>query len=193
MKALVVSAMLAFAPAVHAAASAHPSNAAQPAAWLQHDLIVSLHDLPKTYSCNDLWYKFRDVLLAIGARADYKVLPYDCGSRSPQVQLTFMLPQPLSSSQRQYADLDATPKTVELQPGQPSTLNASDCELVSQMNSSFFPAIPLKVVSSQLECTAAAKAKPHFELSVAALTPVGQPNAALAAQSPAKSAQPSGH
>ena len=93
-----ISAALAFVSAAYAAAPAQPRSdaAAQPAEWLQHDLIVSLHNLPRTYSCNDLWYKFRDVLLAIGARADYKILPYDCGSRSPQVQLNFMLPQALS-------------------------------------------------------------------------------------------------
>lgn len=187
--------MLAFVSAAYAAAPAQPSSnaAAQPAAWLQHDLIVSLHDLPKTYACDDLWYKFRDVLLEIGARADYKILPYDCNSRSPQVQLNFMLPQALTPAQRQYADLDATPKTVELEPGKPSTLKASDCDLVSQMNSYLFTAIPLKVVSSQLSCTASAKAQPHFELSVAALTPATAPSPALAAQPSAKSPHPSQH
>jgi len=194
MKALVVSALLASVAAAHAAVPAHPSSdaAAQPAAWLQHDLIVSLHNLPKTYSCNDLWYKFRDVLLEIGARADYKILPYDCDSRSPQVQLNFMLPQALAPAQKQYADLNATPKTVELQPGKPSTLKASDCDLVSQMNSYLFPAIPLKVVSAQLECKATGKPKP-FEMSIAALTPIEQPSPALAAEPPRNSSQPSRH
>jgi len=189
VKALVIASLLAVVPAAYAAAPARTNTdaAAQPAAWLQHDLIVSLRDLPKTYSCNDLWYKFRDVLLEIGARADYKILPYDCDSRSPQVQLNFMLPQALTPAQKQYADLDATPKTVELQPGDPSTLKASDCDLVSQMNSYLFPAIPLEVVSSKLECTASAKAGPRFDLSVAALTPVAQPSPALAAQPPTKS------
>jgi hypothetical protein len=195
MKALVVCAMLAFVPATYAAGPAQPNTraVAQPAAWLQHDLIVSLHNLPKTYSCNDLWYRFRDVLLEIGARADYKILPYDCGSRSPQVQLNFMLPRALSPAQKQNADLDARPKTVELQPGEPATLNASDCDLVSQMKSELFPAIPLEVVSSQLQCTASAKTPPHFELSVAALTPVAEPQPALAAQPAVKSPQPSRH
>lgn len=192
MRALIVCSMLAFVPAVYAAAPVQSTSvaAAQPAAWLQHDIVVALHNLPKTYSCNDLWYKFRDVLLEIGARADYKILPYDCGSRSPQVQLNFMLPEALSPSQKQYADLDAAPKTVELHPGNPSTLKTADCDLVSQMNSEFFPAIPLKVVSTRLECTASGKAEPHFELSVAALTPAKQPGPALAAQPSAKSSQP---
>jgi len=193
MRALIVSAILAFAPAAHAASPAPTSNhtAAQPAAWLQHDLIVSLHNLPRTYSCNDLWYKFRDVLLEIGARADYQILPYDCESRSPQLQLKFALPQALSPSQRQYADLEATPKTVELQPGQPSTLKASDCDLVSQMNTYFFPAIPLKVTGSQLPCATPAEGRPKFELSVAAFTPAAESNPALASENPAKPTQPS--
>lgn len=195
MRAWVVSLLLSFVPAAFAAAPPQPAHdaAAQPAAWLRHELIVSLHDLPKTYSCNDLWYKFRDVLLEIGARADYKILPYDCQSRSPQVQLDFMLPQSLSPSQKQYADLDATPQTVEFEPGKPATLNASDCDLVSQMEGSLFPAIPLKVVGSQLQCTASGKAKPHFELAVAALTPARQSSPALAAGATSKSPQSSAH
>jgi hypothetical protein len=187
MRTLAISSMLALLSAAYAAAPAQPASgaAAQPAAWLQHDLIVSLHNLPKTYSCNDLWYKFRDVLLDIGARADYQIIPYDCNSRSPQVQLKFMLPEALSPSQQRYADLDAAAKTVELRPGRPSTLSASDCDLVSQMDSSFFPAVPLKVVRSQLDCSASAAGKSHFELSVSALTPVAGP--AKAVERPARS------
>ena len=52
------------------------------------------------------------------------------------------------------------------------------------MKSSLFPAIPLKVVSSQLECAASAKAKPRFELSVAALTPVERPSSSLRPRPP---------
>jgi hypothetical protein len=192
MKALIAPTMLGFLSATYAAVPAHGA-APEPAAWLRHDIIVSLHDLPRTYACNDLWYKFRDVLLEIGARADYKILPYDCATRSPQVQLNFMLPEALSPAQKQYADLDATPKTVEIQPGTPSTLKASDCDLVSQMDSYLFPAIPLKVVSSQLACAASAKEQPHFELSVAALTPAAKLSPALAAQPTSKSSQPSRH
>ena len=37
-----------------------------PAVWAPHELIVNLHDLPKHYSCDDLWYKFRAILLTLG-------------------------------------------------------------------------------------------------------------------------------
>jgi hypothetical protein len=193
MKALIALSMLTFLSVASAATPARAADSAapQPAAWLQHNLIVSLHDLPRTYSCDDLWYKFRDVLLEIGARADYKILPYDCDSTSPQLQLNFALPQGLGPSQQQYADLDATSKTVELEPGKPSTLNSSDCQLAKQMNASLFPAIPLKVDGSQFECTA--NGKSHFELTVAALTPVKEPNSALAAETRAKSPLASHH
>ena len=49
-------------------ARARSNDAARPAEWVRHNLIVKLHDLPKRYSCNDLWYRFRDILLDIGAR-----------------------------------------------------------------------------------------------------------------------------
>src|ERR1700749_1723011 len=46
-----------------------------PAVWAPHELIVNLHDLPKHYSCDDLWYKFRAILLTLGARQDLEILP----------------------------------------------------------------------------------------------------------------------
>ncbi|HEY4210774.1 MAG TPA: hypothetical protein VGM84_04805 [Steroidobacteraceae bacterium] len=47
----------------------------QPATRFGHDLIVRLEHLPKRYSCDDLWYRFRDVLRALGARADFTARP----------------------------------------------------------------------------------------------------------------------
>jgi len=189
MQALIVLSVLAFLPSAYAATPAQTTNgAAQPATWLEHNLIVNLNNLPKNYSCDDLWYKFRDVLLAIGARADYKITTYQCGKdagvqgRSPRVQLSFWLPKALTPAQQQWSDVSATPRTVKLQPGEPSTLTPVDCDLVSQMNALLFPAIPLKVVSSQLNCSASSKSQPHFELSVAALTPVESPGPAAAAE-----------
>jgi hypothetical protein len=53
--------------------------------WLGARL-VDLHDLPQRYSCDDLWYKFRDVLLAMGGRPDIKILVYRCERGLPDGQ-----------------------------------------------------------------------------------------------------------
>jgi hypothetical protein len=177
VKCLLSVLMLALVSTSHAVEPAHAvSPPRRPAQWTQQDLIVSLHDLPRRYSCDDLWYKFRDVLLAIGARADYKILPYDCNGPAPRVQLKFLLPREIGAAQQQWADLSVTRKTVRLQPGEPATLDASDCELVKQMKDLLLTALPVKVVGSELTC-----GKP-FEVSIAALSPVTLPGPKLAGQ-----------
>ena len=50
----------------------------QPAVWMLHMVQVQLHDLPKNYSCYDLWYRFREVLQKIGARPDWKITTQGC-------------------------------------------------------------------------------------------------------------------
>ncbi len=88
---------------------ASPAQVGRPAIWTSHDLIVSLDHLPKLYSCDDLWYKFRDVLRAIGARPDMRILAYQCGrglgslGYSPQVHLHFSIPQTLSRTEERCA------------------------------------------------------------------------------------------
>jgi hypothetical protein len=171
VKAPFVVSMLALVSAAYAVERAHAvSLPRQSAVWAQQDLIVALHDLPKHYSCDDLWYKFRDVLLAIGARADYKILPYDCNGSAPKVEVKFMLPREVSAAQQKWADLSVTRKTVQLRPGQPATLEASDCVLLKQMKDSLLSALPVKVVSAQVTCE-----KPQFEVSIAALAPAPLP------------------
>ncbi len=147
----------------------------QPAIWTAHDLIVSLDHLPKLYSCDDLWYKFRDVLRAIGARPDLKILTYRCGpglgslAYSPEVHLHFSIPQPIAGAQTAWSDVTATPQTVRLEPGHPASINAADCELLRQMKNGLLAALPDRVVSFHLACNAPPTRLP-FSVSVQALT-----------------------
>ena len=73
-------------------------SAAVPAEWQTFDVLVDFENLPRTYSCGELWYRFRDVLLQLGARAYMTITPYDCGylgggaARSPHVEVKFQLP-----------------------------------------------------------------------------------------------------
>jgi len=160
-----------------AASVAAPAQVGRPAIWTSHDLIVGLDHLPKLYSCDDLWYKFRDVLRAIGARSDMRILPYRCGRRlgslaySPQVHLHFSIPQTLSRTQASLADLNAAPRTVRLEPGHPASLDASDCELLRQMKDGLLAALPDRIVSFHLACDGPTTRAP-FSVSIEALTPV---------------------
>jgi len=153
-------------------------------------VIVRLQDLPKRYSCDDLWYKFHDVLLALGARADMRILAYRCEksltpeqARAPSVELNFYLPQALPGTERQWANVSAVQRIVELQPGKPGKpgkIDAADCELLRQIKSGLLPLIPVKVRDYRLACAAPFEGKPPFDLTVQALEPAKAPAARVA-------------
>jgi hypothetical protein len=148
----------------------------RPAAWSYHDMIVDLHDLPKRYACDDLWYKFRDILLTIGARPNMEIIPYQCNSFSPRVQIRFWLPEAVSGSQASFASLQADQATVRLEPGHPRSLDASDCALLQQVKGTLLAALPVRVVSYRFTCGAPPSTHRSFQVSVEALTaaPKGQ-------------------
>jgi hypothetical protein len=171
---LVLTTLVGTAPP---AALAAPTPIGQPAVWTPHDLIVGLEHLPKVYSCDDLWYKFRDVLRAIGARPDIRILAYQCGQKlgqqaySPQVHLHFYIAQAVGPSDARWADVHVTSRTVHLGPGHPASLTSSDCELLRQMKDDLLAALPDRVLDFNLACEPPATRWP-FGVSVQALTPV---------------------
>src|ERR1700753_2209419 len=93
---------------VTANAIAKNSDVPAPAVWQRHALIVDLQSLPRRYTCDELWYKFRDVLLAVGASSRMKIMPYECGAQagehaySPKVELDFKTPSTLSGDQKRW-------------------------------------------------------------------------------------------
>ena len=148
--------------------------AATPAEWMPHELIVNLTDLPRAYSCNDLWYRFHDVLSAIGAR-EMRILTYDCTDTaahahgSPNVELKFQLPGALTSAQARFADVSANDSAVRFLPGSPRSLSGDDCELMRQMTAGLFGALGLHT-DATFRCDAKAPAK-RFVVTVRALLP----------------------
>ena len=155
---LLLALVLPLAGGVCAAADA-PS--AQPAEWRTYDLLVDLQDLPRTYSCDELWYKFRDVLRQLGARAHMTITPYHCGyvgggeARSPHVEVKFQLPKPLQGAATRYAQLTVVNQPVRLAPGAPRSLQPSDCEFVRQLQGTLLAGLPLHVAAADFNCSAA--------------------------------------
>jgi hypothetical protein len=180
-----------FVSAMLPAATLRTSAAPQPAAWTAYDVVVNLRELPKRYSCDDLSYKFRDVLLAIGARPE-NIFAYSCekslGSRarSPEVHLQFALPEVVRGAQLRSADLSVVRRTIELQAGNPPALGALDCNLLRQIKAALLAALPVQVVSYRLACEAPGHAKPPFEVSVSSWAPAE--TSKLAATTPASPA-----
>lgn len=158
--------------ALAAGSAARPATT--PAQWMPHELIVSLTDLPRAYSCNDLWYRFHDVLSAIGAR-EMRILTYDCSDTaahahgSPNVELKFQLPGPLTSAQVRFADVSANDSAVRFLPGSPRSLSGDDCELMRQMTAGLFGALGLHT-DARFRCDAKTPAK-RFAVTVRALLP----------------------
>jgi hypothetical protein len=159
---------------------------AEPAEWRTYDLLLDFQDLPRTYSCDELWYKFRDVLRKLGARAYMTITPYDCGylgggeARSPHVEVKFQLPQPLQGAATRYAQISVFKQPVRLAPGAPRTLLTSDCEFVRQLQGTLLAELPLPVTVADFDCSAAPAS---FALTVDAL---------LAAPAPSRQAQAPG-
>jgi hypothetical protein len=149
-----------------------------PAVWRQHDMIVDLQDLTHGYSCDDLWYKFHDILLALGARPDTKILAYNCSGPSgaktsaPSVHLHFAMPELVTGTLIRWADIHAAPETVRLTPGQPASLRESDCALVRDIKDQLLGELGDTVVKFKLACNAPQSLRRPFSVTVQALTAV---------------------
>jgi hypothetical protein len=162
---------------VVATTTAGGAEASYPGVWSRHALIVDLQNLPKRYDCDELWYKFRDVLKAIGARSDMKILPYRCdrGSAgySPRVELTFSIPSEVTGKSARLAEMRIVPKSIRLDPGTLQSLNDQDCALLKQMKHTLLRDVGDTVSDSDLACQAPRHAaSPPFGLTVKALLPL---------------------
>lgn len=144
------------------------------AAWIDRDIQVDFQNLPRAYSCNDLWYKLHAVLLAVGAREYMSITPYDCGNgaahggRSPSVHLRFQTLRPVTGKDVLWANTHAAPRVVRLAPGEPTRLEAGDCVLVKQLEGTLFAYLGLKADTEKFEC-AATPSPGDFALSVKVL------------------------
>src|SRR5262249_18281703 len=81
------------ADAGQAETPAAPTSQGQPALWRTYDMIVNFQNLPRTYTCDQLWYEFHGILLQLGAWSySVSILPYHCSPspsgylRSPDVE-----------------------------------------------------------------------------------------------------------
>jgi hypothetical protein len=148
-----------------------------PAYWAQHDEIDELGDLPHPYRCDDLYYKYRDVLLRLGAQPGMKIYAYGCSragqpaSGTPRVDLTYAVPREMPVTGSGGVGLKAARATVKLAPGQPKSLTPDDCILLNDMRQTVLASFANSMNASSLHCNAARTSK-HFALVVQTLLPV---------------------
>ena len=137
-----------------------PTTPGHAAEWQPYDVLVHLTGLPRPYSCDELWYKFRGVLVSLGAGRIDEVTPSECASPSPTVHVRFVLPRLLQGEAAGYADIQAAQHTIELAPGHVAHLVASDCQLVRELRQSLLTDLPVKVLSAQFACRNGGAAAP---------------------------------
>ena len=174
--------MLVLAASTSGVAAVRPGpGSGSPAQWRTYDLLIDLQQLPRSYSCTQLWYKLRDVLLDIGARRYMLIEPYACAAPgkpaalSPRVHLKFQLPFPLAGTDSRYAEFSSHSKTIRLAPGEPVSLQADDCALMDQLRGALLAAVPVRVDAATFHC---GSASPSFAITVAAAVAVPGPAAA---------------
>jgi len=154
-------------PGAPPAATASGRVSARAALWRTYDMLVDLHDLPRTYTCDELWYEFHGILLRLGAWPySINILPYNCSPspsgamRSPNVQVRFQLPVFLHGVALKTAPAEAVERTVLLAPGEPKTLHSSDCQLMRQISQSLLASIPVHVDDEHFDCSPSVQAAP---------------------------------
>jgi hypothetical protein len=169
------------------AANADPAHAAEgkPALWRTYDMIVNLQNLPRTYTCDQLWYEFHGILLQLGAWPySVSILPYHCSPspggylRSPDVEARFQLPIFLHGSAAKSAPTRAVERTVRLGPGQPKILQTSDCQLLQQIAQTMLASIQARIDETHFDCAGPPRRAARFSVSVTLPMAVKMPSLA---------------
>lgn len=146
-----------------ASANAHSDPLAGDS-WQQRTAVLAFRNLPRRYTCDQLRERIRDVLIHVGARPDVQVITSRCErmlgamARSPRVRVRYFVPA---------AGTAANTRQATIEPGAPTSLEASDCALVRQM----LTLLPGKVLRYRLACRPPSSAHPAFTVTVQALLP----------------------
>jgi hypothetical protein len=140
-------------------AAAAPSPAQRPATWIPHHVLVVYRNLPRAYSCDELWYKVGDLLRAVGAWKSVSITPDDCkpststDGRSPKLEVRFLTLEALGPENARWAEAQAATETVVLVPGHPKSLTGADCELLEQTQEGLLATVStLHAVGAALRC-----------------------------------------
>jgi hypothetical protein len=167
-----------------AGAAAKAATGGRPALWRSYDMIVSLQNLKRTYTCNQLWYEFHGILLHLGAWPySINILPYQCSPtpsgylRSPNVEIRFQLPIFLQAAVKS-APAEAVERTVRLSPGEPKTLQKTDCQLLQQIEQMMLTSIEgASVVEDHFDCSAQSSRAGNFHVALSLPMAVKMPPA----------------
>lgn len=169
--------------------------APRPALWRTFNMIVNLQNLPRTYTCNELWYEVHGILQRLGAWPySINILPYNCSPtpsgymKSPDVQVGFQLPFFLEGAAAKGAPAQAVERTIRLSPGEPQTLHSADCQLMQQLSQTLLASLPVRVDEQHFDCSAPPPRGTRFNVTLTlpmavkmpGVTPAPEPSAGRA-------------
>ena len=147
--------------------------AGKPALWRTYDMIVNLRNLPRTYTCDQLWYEFHGILLRLGAWPySINIVPYHCSPspggylKSPDVEIRFQLPFFLQGEAAKTAPARAIERTIRLSPGEPKTLQTSDCQLLQQIDATMLASILAHIDDENFDCSAGPRRSANFSVTL---------------------------
>jgi hypothetical protein len=170
-------------PVANADAARAPEG--QPALWRTYDMIVNLQNLPRTYTCDQLWYEFHGILLQLGAWPySVSILPYHCSPspsgylRSPDVEARFQLPIFLHGAAAKSAPVQAIERAVRIEPGQPKIVQTSDCQLLQQISQTMLASIEARVAETHFDCAGTPSRAARFSVTVSLPVAVKMPSLA---------------
>lgn len=149
-------------------------------------MIVNFQDLPRTYTCDQLWYELHGLLLRLGAWPySLNVLPYNCSPtpsgnlKSPNVEVRFQLPIFLSGVAAKSPPAEAIERTVRLAPGEPKTLQSSDCQLLQQIDQTLLASIEgARIDEQHFDCSAPPRRRASFNVTLSLPMGVKMPTVA---------------
>jgi hypothetical protein len=119
--------------------------------------------------------KIHDVLQAVGARPDIRIYVTRCEPHldtrvvAPRAHLIFSLPVEVRGDLADFYDIFAAERTVRIEPGNPPSIDFSDCRLLRQLQVTLFEAVSMPAQGNHLDCRAAATEHAPFSLSIEAL------------------------
>lgn len=174
-------AVIVIGPLAFITAGAAPAPGTRRAVWTEHDLTIDLEHLPRSYSCSDLRYKIHDVLQAIGARPNIRIDVSRCEPNldtqldPPRAHLIFSLPIEVRGHLADFYETFVVERTVRIEPGNPPSIDFSDCRLLRQLQLTLFKSVSMPAEANHLDCRAAVTKHVPFSLSIEALIAAPSP------------------
>jgi hypothetical protein len=183
--ALAVSATVCAAAAAPAAATG-PAASAQ---WQARKIEFTYFGITTRYSCDGIEGKVREILLALGARADLQVRATGCDlhdrfpGRSAWVNAQFSSLAPATDTVAE-GSVPGVWAQVRLAPDQPRDMAAGDCELVEQMRELLLKNFTLRNPDFRAACFPHEISPNGYALKAELLRPVAPPQQRPAASTP---------